>query len=315
MSESTGSVDDAAGEDVPLVKKRRARRQAELRSKARRLRINFSIVGVQKAATSTLYGMLVEHPEVAGGQEKELRFFMREKLNWTTPKYAHYARATDDPQVSLAGDATPAYFFWPRALERMRAYNPDMRLIVSLRDPIERAFSQWSMERAWNEEFPDLYDAIDRFAAPTIPEAVPEDRPASALRKESLFTRGLYGQQLRRGLLHFPREQWLVLDFRDVFARHEETLDRVTDFLGVERFAEHPPVLHRNQTPNDHVGRGATVEQLAHLVEIYAPDLRELTELSGLDVSSWATSRVANGETSVEELTDKLNGKLGLQTP
>ena len=300
---------------VPLVKKRRARRLAELESRDRRLPINFSIVGVQKAATSTLYGMLVKHPDVVDGQEKELRFFMREKLNWSDPAYAHYARATDDTRVHLSGDATPAYFFWPRALERMRAYNPDLPLIVSLRDPIERALSQWSMERAWNDDFPDLYDAIDRFAEPTIPDRVPQGRPASALRKESLFTRGLYGQQLRRGLLHFPREQWLVLDFREVFVQHVETLDRVTDFLGVERFVDHPPVLHRNQTPNDHTGRGASVEQVARLVEIYAPDLRELTELSGLDVTGWSTSRCAAGETSVEELTEKLNAKLGLQTP
>lgn len=300
-------------QDIPLVKTRRARRQAALREAERRLPIGFSIVGVQKAATSTLYGMLVAHPSVAGGQEKELRFFMRERLNWTTPKYAHYARAAEDPQVTLAGDATPAYFFWPSALQRMQRYNPEMRLIVTLRDPIERAFSQWSMERTWNAAFPELPDAIDRFAAPTIPDSIPDDVTPGRLRKESLFTRGLYGQQLRRGLLSFPREQWLVLDFRDVFSRQAETLDRVTDFLGLDRFESYPPVLHKNQTPSDHTGAAPTVEQIARLVELYAPDLRALQELSGLDVSGWTTSRVAAGELSVEEFTTALHRKLGLQ--
>jgi hypothetical protein len=309
----TGTPGEDAESGPPRVKERRARRRATLKEAERRIPINFSIVGVQKAATSTLYGMLVEHPAVAGGPEKEMRLFIRERLNWEQPKFKRYARASDDPRVTLAGDATPAYFFWPHAIERMSRYDPELKLVVTLRDPIERAFSQWSMERTWNPTFPELPEAIDRFAAATIPDSIPDGVTPARLRKESLFTRGLYGQQLRRGLRFFPREQWLVLDFRDVFSRQTETLDRVTDFLGVERFEEYPPVLHKNQTPSDHAGEPPTVEQVSRLVELYAPDLRELQELSGLDVSGWTTSRVVAGELSVEEFTAALNRKLGLQ--
>jgi hypothetical protein len=55
----------------------------------------------------------------------------------------HWAPGRSDRQ-RIAIDATPSYVFWPHAMERMRAYRPDMRLIASLRDPIERAFSHWA---------------------------------------------------------------------------------------------------------------------------------------------------------------------------
>src|SRR5262249_44915888 len=83
--------------------------------------IRFAIVGVQKAATSTLYRMLVRHPKVVGGPEKELRFFLEDR-DWDDPDYSSYCRPRIPSKAELAGDATPAYLFWPQALHRMRAY-------------------------------------------------------------------------------------------------------------------------------------------------------------------------------------------------
>ena len=70
----------------------RLRRLAALEQAPHRVRVNFAIVGVQKAGTSTLYRMLVQHPEVAGGPEKEMRLFMDESRDWDHPDYAEFAR-------------------------------------------------------------------------------------------------------------------------------------------------------------------------------------------------------------------------------
>src|SRR3954451_24922202 len=126
--------------------------------------IGFAIVGVQKAATSTLYRMLVRHPRVVAGPEKELRFFLEDR-DWSDPDYSSYCRPRRPATADLAGDATPAYLFWPRALERMRAYRADMRLLATFRDPVERAFSQWAMERARHADYPDLPEAMQLYAA------------------------------------------------------------------------------------------------------------------------------------------------------
>ena len=294
------------------VKRRREKRLKALARTDRHLPISFSIVGVQKAATSTLYMMLVKHPRVAAGPEKEMRFFMMEELDWSDPDYSDYVRPAKRPRARIAGDATPEYLFWPRALERMHRYNPDMRLMATFRDPIERAFSQWSMQRERDAEFPDLRTAIREWATPTVPTEIPDGVSPFELRRQSLFTRGLYGQQLRRGLEIFERDQWLPIEFRDTYTQHTRTLDRVTDFLGIERFKTYPELIHRNATPNNHTGEPPTVDDVRRLVDLYVDDLAEFQTLSGIDVSGWSTSRVIAGELPVEEFTAKLAGKVGL---
>lgn len=296
------------------VKRRREKRLAALERTERHLPITWSIVGVQKAATSTLYMMLVKHPLIAAGPEKEMRFFMMEDLDWEHPDYSDYVRPALRAKAEIAGDATPEYLFWPHALERMHRYNPDMRLMATFRDPIERAVSQWSMQRERDARFPDLRDAVDLWATPDLPTEIPADWTPLQLRQRSLFIRGLYGQQLRRGYDVFPREQWLPIDFRDL-RDHAALLDRVTDHLGIRRFKKHPQLLHRNQTPAHHTGAAPTVAQVQRLVEMYADDLAEFSKLSGIDVSGWSTSRVLSGDLPVEELAVKLATKVGLAHP
>jgi hypothetical protein len=294
------------------VRNRREKRLRALARTDRHLPISFSIVGVQKAATSTFYMMLAQHPQVAAGPEKEMRFFIRHDVDWSEPDYSDYLRPAQDPRTTIAGDATPEYIFAPQALERMHRYNPDLRLMATFRDPIERAFSQWSMQRERDPRFPDVPEAIRRYAARTVPDRQPDGVTPYELRRTSLFTRGLYGQQVRRGLEIFPREQWLFLDFREIHTRPEATLDRVTDFLSISRFETYPELLHRNQTPSHHTGQPPSVDDIRGLVDLYADDLPEFSSLTGIDVSGWSTSRVLAGELSVEEFTERLCRKLGL---
>lgn len=294
------------------VRRRRENRLRALEAAERHLPITFSVVGVQKAATSTLYAMLVQHPAVASGPEKEMRFFMDDGLDWEHPDYSLYVRPALDARAEVAGDATPGYLFWPHALERMHRYRPAMRLVASFRDPIERACSHWSMQRGRDPHFPDLRHAAREWAHPAIPEEVPADLTPVQLRHRSLFTRGLYGQQLRRGMGIFPAEQWLCLDFRQVHGDHRAALDRLTDHLGLSRFEEHPGLIHRNATSTRHTGEGLTADDVSRLVDLFAPDLEEFERLSGLDVSAWPTRRVARGELDAAELAERLAGKLGV---
>ena len=109
--------------------------------------LSFLIAGVQKAGTTALFSYLAEHPELQAPSCKELHIFdgdafERTSLDATVDAFFPPADGR------LRFEATPVTLYWPQALERVRAYRPEMRLILLFRDPAERAFSQWRMERA-----------------------------------------------------------------------------------------------------------------------------------------------------------------------
>ena len=109
-------------------------------------RISFLIAGVQKAGTTALSRFLAAHPALYLAKH-ESHFFDKDAVDWDRPDYAPYEkrfRAAKPDQ--LVGEKTPIYLFWDHVLDRIQAYNPAMRLIVSLRNPADRAYSHWKME-------------------------------------------------------------------------------------------------------------------------------------------------------------------------
>src|SRR5512146_441861 len=95
--------------------RRRAQRMKALASAEESVPISFAVVGVQKAATTTFYQSLAQHPQIVGGPQKEMRYFIDDQQDWSQPDYSTYRR----PLLhggEIAGDATPAYLFWPQAM-------------------------------------------------------------------------------------------------------------------------------------------------------------------------------------------------------
>ena len=218
---------------------------------------SFSIVGAQKSGTSTLSTALDRHPQVARAPRKELQFFTREDMDWARPDYSGYRAPRRKPQHLIAGDATPAYLFWPHALERMHRYNPETRLIAVFRDPLERLFSHWTMLRGRWTTAPDWPEFITEFRPATTPTSLP-DVPSLSFKQRSGVARGYYGDQLTRGLTIFPREQWLWLEFRAMLADFPRALDQLTDFLGVDRYGRHPDAGRLMSGPERVVGTPPT---------------------------------------------------------
>jgi hypothetical protein len=300
-----------AGRQMTAIPRRRAQRLAALAEAQQSVPISFAIVGVQKAGTTSLYSMLTRHPDIVGGPQKELRFFL-EPNDWADPDYSTYRRPAKRPG-QVAGDATPGYLFFPGAIERMHGYDADMRLMASFRDPLERAFSQWSMERSRHETYPDLPEMIERYGHDELPQAGPADGRPTPLLRSSPFVRGLYGAQLARGLEYFPREQWLLLEFRSLIREPHQSLDRATDLLGLPRFTKYPELPQRMAGPTTNPGQRPSVAAIESLVRRYADDLALFERLSGLDLSGWPTKQAADGALDVSDLRDQLCDRLGLQ--
>jgi len=270
---------------------------------------SFSIVGAQKSGTSTLSTALDRHPQVARAPRKELQFFTREDVDWERPDYSGYRAPLRKPQHRIAGDATPAYLFWPGALDRMRDYNPDLRLIAVFRDPLERLFSHWTMLRGRWSTSPDWPEFITEFRPPSTPTTLP-NVPSLAFKQRSGVARGYYGDQLTRGLTIFPREQWLWLEFRSMLADFSGTLDQLTDFLGVDRYHRHPEPGRQMSGPDRVAGTPPSAADLTSLAELYAADLAQFRDVSGLDVDGWPTVQILAGRLDPDDLATKFAARV-----
>jgi hypothetical protein len=270
-------------------------------------RLGFLVAGVQKGGTTSLYKMLAQHPQIARAAAKELHFFDRDRLDWANPDYASYHRRIRwHEDAIVAGEATPIYLFWPGAMERIQVYNPQMRLVLSFRDPIERAFSQWCMEKERRSATPDFGEAI-RIVSPT---RWPRTAAEAGRPHQAFVGRGYYGDQLAHVLELFPADQVLALDYHRLFAELQTSLDQITDLIGVSRFSEPPPLLHQRAQPEQLDASPPREEDVARLVDLYADDLASFSTLSGLDVSAWPTAQVANGSLPPSELAARLAAKV-----
>ena len=198
--------------------------------------LRFVIGGVQKAGTTALARYLGAHPRLLLPRDKEAHVFDAPDFDEAaTPSQldARYAPLFDaPPDDSLHGDATPFYLFRPEVVARIARYNPAMRWIVLLRDPVERAVSQHHMERQRGDERWPLPLALLLERGRLRRDAGNFAR-GSSLRRHSYRARGDYARQLDALFARFPREQVLMLRSDELRAEPASVVARTCEFLGV----------------------------------------------------------------------------------
>ena len=237
-------------------------------------RIDFIVVGAQKAGTTALHEYLASDPNYAVSKTKELHFFDDETCDWSAPDYARYHAQFDWDRPAIWGETTPIYLYWPQSLERIAAYRPDIRLVAMLRDPVERAWSHWKMERSRGVETGDFSWCIREGRRRLF-----ASEPWGVHREFSYVERGFYGEQMARLFDIFPREQVLVLTADALRTEPGPTLDRLNAFLGA------PPrgqVEHRAVHVGEATDAKLSPADVAYLREVYARDQELLKALTGV---------------------------------
>src|SRR5690606_20854753 len=126
---------------------------------------DFIILGAQKAGTTTIYDNLVKHPDVKPCDIKEVHFFDRNWLKAANWYRAHFPlrtgkEADGNPGKWITGDGSPYYLFHPQVPARVKQICPSSRLIVILREPVERAYSHYQHEKRKDREPLSFEDAI-----------------------------------------------------------------------------------------------------------------------------------------------------------
>jgi len=239
-------------------------------------RVSFIVAGVQKGGTTALFDYLADAPGISCSRVKEVHFFDDEAQAWPNPDYEAYHAQFAAFDGRPRGEATPIYLYWPSSLERIAAYNPAMRLIVVLRDPVERAWSHWRMEYARGAESRPFAWCIRQGR-----QRLFDAEPWGFHRDLSYVERGFYGEQMERLLALFPREQALVLRAEDLRGDPAAALARVRDFLGVGP-APAPAPREANVGRDMDYGAELAAADVAHLRSVYARDQQRLADLTGL---------------------------------
>ena len=210
---------------------------------------NFIILGAAKSGTTALYHYLQQHPQIYLSPIKETEFFAfeGEELNFQGPKdmprlsittLEDYQAQFDGVEGETAiGEASPVYLYSSKAPERIHNYLPDAKLIVILRNPVERAYSQFLMFIRDNREpLRDFMQAVDE----------EETRIAQNWAWGWHYVRvGLYHQQLKRYFERYRREQIKVYLHEELKSNTDGVLRDIFDFLEVDNtFIPNTSVKH-----------------------------------------------------------------------
>ncbi|WP_309605372.1 sulfotransferase domain-containing protein [Phenylobacterium sp.] len=240
------------------------------------LRVAFIVAGVQKAGTTALFDHLGEEPGVTLAATKEVHFFDDEARDWDAPDYGAYHANFPPADGRLRGEATPIYLYWPGSLERIRIYNPGVRLVVLLRDPVARAWSHWRMETARGAETHPFAWCI-RQGRQRLFEAAPWGHH----REYSYVERGFYGEQIERLLGLFPQGQLLILRAEDLRADPGVALGSVRGFLGLAPGGA-PARREVHVGQDGPAGSEPTAADVAYLRGVYAHDQDRLAAMTGV---------------------------------
>jgi sulfotransferase family protein len=305
---------------------------------------DFLIIGAPKAGTTALHAALARHPGLYMSPVKEPKFFLtdgpppsrgggpgdartyREHV-WRRSDYE--ALFDGAPAGALRGESTPFYLYDRGAQRRIHDLIPGARLIAVLRDPVERAHSNWT--HLWSAGLEPLDDLV---RACREEERRIEEGWAEFWHYIGL---GRYGEQLEHLYTLFPPERVLVFRYRELLEEPARTLDRICSFLGVEpghvtevpreNVTAHPDAtvrhrllsralrlgvtagtllpgdlaarvtapLERGLQRNARSRRPLTWEQRQALIPYFEADVRRLEKLTGQSFRDWLRPRETSG--------------------
>lgn len=228
---------------------------------------DFVGIGVQRCGTTRWFDLIASHADVVTppGVRKELHFFDRFHAREPVPRAEDYHAYFPRPAGRLTGEWTPTYLTDVHTPRLLAAAAPDARLLVLLRDPIERYRSAIRRQ-----------ERLAGRAGLSLHSLAPGDA----------FARGLYHAQLTRLLRHADRTRILLLQYERCVLEPRAELDRTLAFLGLSAAGSSPAIA---QWPNRQPGKPDLGDSLTgELVEAYRADVQALAaDWPEIDLTLW----------------------------
>jgi hypothetical protein len=248
----TAPLSDQLSATLPKGLKRAVRRGAQAVGRATgsmRVLPDYLLVGEARCGTTSYFKYLIRHPNVGPVITKEVQYFSDRfdrgpswyRGHFPTRAYARSVqRKTGAPMVT--GEASPYYLFHPLAGERILRALPDVKLLVILRDPVERAYSFYRQQVDLGNETLSFAEAVEREPQRLLGEAErmrADPRYFSfEMKFHSYVTRGDYAASLARWFGYFPRERFMIVRAEDLFADPAAVMAETHRFLGLPAFTD-----------------------------------------------------------------------------
>ena len=242
-----------------------------------RRRPDFLIIGAQKSGTTSLFSFIAQHPDCRMPSKKEIHYFdlnYSKGLKWYLAHFPLY-------NGKITGEATPYYLFHPDVPSRVKELFSDIKIIVILRNPIDRAYSHFQMERRNKREvIPDFFEAICQ----------EEIRLSEAYNKgmiqnqkfihqhKSYLSRGLYYTQLKRWYNLFDSNNIVVFIYEDFFDNPSKYFKRICDHLNLPYTEK---IKFSTLNKGDY-NPSISLEEHNHLKEFFIADIRNLDSELGI---------------------------------
>jgi len=197
---------------------------------------NFIIIGSQKSGTTSLENYISQHPQVLPAIKKETHFWsgkFHRGIDW----YLAHFPPIPKSENFITGEATPNYLVTDEVPERIYSLLPSTKLLVILRNPVDRAFSQYHHWQRLNWEDRSFEVAINQELEilRTTPKQPQGDRKYWQL-SGNYIGRGVYVEFMQKWMAVFPREQFLILRVEDFYQKSDDTMKQVFNFLGLPEY-------------------------------------------------------------------------------
>lgn len=251
---------------------------------------DFVIIGAMRCGTSQFYSLLTRHPDIQRAAAKEVHYFDRPErfekgVEW-------YRRCFPSPRWtdgrrSITGEATPRYLADPLVPERMVQVVPEARLIVLLRNPVDRAYSHYHLAVRRGHETRSFEEVVEEeqawLSAKESGASGYVSPPVSSQgHSPDPLARGIYVDQIQRWRRFYDEEQMLILRSEDFFKRSTDTMKLVQDFLGLPyRKLDLPPRKTSRRTDYQYDPMNPATRQ--RLEAFFEPHNQRLYEYLGAD--------------------------------
>jgi hypothetical protein len=195
------------------------------------MKVDFFIVGAPKAGTTSLYHYLSEHPQVEMSSQKEPDYFSDKAINEQGMYYtknrvnslAKYESLFVQKESVVYGEASVSYLFYENVPEDIKKYNPNAKIIIMLRNPIERAFSHYLMDYRLGL----ISDSFENVLAKK------SKHKNAHLFYQQYIEVSKYSKQIQRYLDFFEKDSILFIDYEDLKINVSKTVDQVYNFLHI----------------------------------------------------------------------------------